>query len=98
MRLVPASRRAVLAIAVLCSLLCACESAGPRESAPPAERPGVGDDPASQDQAAGLAAEDAEALRLKTAATQPARRPPRPSERRAVDQPRVSERRTPVRR
>jgi hypothetical protein len=73
----------------------ACESAARREQ-PPAStgRPAVADDPTSQDQAAGMAADDAEALRLKGTTTQPApRRPPRYLNRQPAVDPRSSRRR-----
>lgn len=95
----PCRCASLLITTALCAGVAGCQSAAPRDSSsPPGARPGISDEPATQDQAAGMAADDAEALRLQPTATQPARRPPRPAERRAVDQPRVSGRRTSIRR
>lgn len=70
--------------------LAGCRSASPRAEAEEdvtyAPPPG---DAAAVDQAGSMAVEDANALRLERREPPPSRRPPEPTRRRAVDQPRI---------
>lgn len=80
-----------LSSAALASLLTVAGCAAPEQRAAPASRPEPtgSSDVSSPDQAAGMAGEDAEALKLKPGERPPSRRPPDAARRRAVDQPRV---------
>ncbi|MEP0847979.1 MAG: hypothetical protein HRF50_14305 [Phycisphaerae bacterium] len=75
--------------AALLGTAVACQSSARTTSQPCASAPAGASDPAAADQADSMASEDAQRFKLKSQSAPRSQRPPEPSRRTGVDQPRI---------